>query len=221
MKASTGFTLVELVVALFITAIMFAMGYAALSQTLTGRKQVEEQATRLLAVQTALRVMEQDFELLQPRPVRNLIGGGYQSALSTSQTEATNAALSSSSASPAQTSAALVSFTRGGWANPAGIARSELQRVSYVVNGNKLVRQHWPVLDATSDVAVLERELLDKVDALSFRFMDASHTWQTAWPPAASGLSPLQVMRMRPVAVEITLQLHDWGTLVRIVEVAG
>jgi type II secretory pathway component PulJ len=72
---------VELIVALFISAIMFAFGYRALTQAISSRREVEEQSTRLLALQQAMRIIEQDFELLQPRPVRNLIGDGYQPAI--------------------------------------------------------------------------------------------------------------------------------------------
>src|SRR5450631_3138052 len=61
-----GFTLVELLVALFITAIMFAIGYGAIDQALTGRKNVETQASRLLAIQRTLRMFEQDIGLLHP-----------------------------------------------------------------------------------------------------------------------------------------------------------
>ena len=85
LRLQRGFTLVELLVALFITAIVFAMGYSALSQALTSRKQVDEQATRLSAVQQAMRVIEQDFEMMQPRPVRDLQGSDYLLPLTVNQ----------------------------------------------------------------------------------------------------------------------------------------
>ena len=81
MKRRAGFTLIELLVALFITAIMFTIGYRALDQAFTSRKQIEEQSARLIAVQQAMRTIEQDFELLQPRPVRNVIGDGFLPAV--------------------------------------------------------------------------------------------------------------------------------------------
>src|ERR1019366_2645391 len=84
MGRTAGFTLVELLVALFITAIMFTIGYRALNQAFSSRKEVDEQSARLIAVQQALRTIEQDFELLQPRPVRNLIGDGYLPAFMSS-----------------------------------------------------------------------------------------------------------------------------------------
>jgi general secretion pathway protein J len=221
-----GFTLVELLVALFITAIMFAMGYGAIDQALTGRKAVQAQAARLVAVQHCLNTLEQDIELLAPRPVRNPLGDDYQAAL-----VANSAAVSSfgsgngtsaSASSLVQQATALLSLTRGGWANPAGLPRTELQRVSYLIEDGKLVRYHLPVLDAVGATPTVRRVLLDNVTSLTFRYMDAGHQWSDSWQlNAATGTARAQSLRFRPVAVEITLTLKDWGTLVRLVEVAG
>lgn len=204
-----GFTLVELIVAVLITTILFAMGYGALSQGLNNRKEVEEQAARLNAVQQALRVMEQDIELMQPRPVRDELGNGYQ-----------NAVVGQFALTAKQ--GVTLTFTRGGWANPAGLPRSELQRVNYLLRDGKLIRRHLPVLDATAALPYEERELLDQVEALSFRFMDGGLVWQTTWPtPILLNGPAAELQRARPVAIEITLQLKDWGKLQRIVEIAG
>ena len=208
-----GFTLVELLVALFITAIMFAIGYGALDQALRSRKEIEEQSARLVAVQRAMRVLEQDFELLQPRPVRNAVGDGYQAAVVS--------ATASGSGAPAADGLPVVSLTRGGWSNPAGVTRSELQRVSYVLRDHHLVREHWAVLDPAAGSQPLQRDLLDGVVRLSLRYMDAGHQWQTSWPPTGATATDLRQLRLRPVAVEVTLELEDWGQLVRIIEVAG
>jgi len=224
-RLQCGFTLVELLVALFITAIVFAMGYSALSQALTSRKQVDEQAARLSAVQQALRVIEQDFEMLQPRPVRDLQGSDYLMPLTVNQNAlGGSGSMSSGNALTvaAQQGMALLSLTRGSWANPAGLPRSELQRVSYALREDKLLRQYQPELDTTGAASFEERELLDKVEALSFRYMDASLTWYTVWPtPLVQRLARPDQLRARPVAVEITLTLKDWGKLVRKLEVAG
>ena len=218
-----GFTLIELLVALFITAILFAMGYSALSQALTGRREIEEQSARLTALQQTMRVMEQDLELMQPRPARDLLGNGYESPLVASQNAIGGTAPSTAGGGVAgQQGPALLTFTRGGWANPAGVPRSELQRVSYLVRDGKLVRQHLPVLDTTAATTVVERELIDQVEALSFRFMDESLHWSSVYPTATmQSLPPAALLRSRPVAVEITLKLKDLGVLTRIIEVAG
>jgi general secretion pathway protein J len=227
-----GFTLVELLVALFITAILFAMGYGSLSQALGNRREVEEQSARLTALQQAFRIMEQDIELMQPRPQRDPLGNGYDNPLvagqnmfgsSASSTDSSSAATSSTATSSAALGGLpLLSFTRGGWANPAGLPRAELQRVSYLVRDDRLIRQHQPVLDSTAATPSEERELLDRVEALSFRFMDESLAWSTSWPtPLMQRLPATALMRARPVAIEITLKLKDYGVLTRIIEIAG
>jgi general secretion pathway protein J len=223
---AAGFTLVELLVALFISAILFAMGYGALSQALSNREQVEQQAQRLLAVQLAVRTLEQDLELMQPRPVRDLLGNGYLGPLVYNANALTAQASASAGAGSVryagQLSQSLIQFTRGGWANPAGVPRSELQRVGYLLRDHKLVRQYLPVLDADGTSILQERVLLEDVDAVTLRFMDASLTWQATWPTTLGALGPAQdQLRMRPVAIEVTLKLKDWGTLTRIIEVAG
>jgi general secretion pathway protein J len=228
---SRGFTLIELLVALFITAIMFAIGYRELDQALKSRRELDEQTARLVAIQQAMRIIEQDFELLQPRPVRNLVGDGYLPAITTSQTAANGTVqLSASSNSTTGNLVPIVTFTRGSWTNPVGLQRPEEQRVSYAVSNGTLVREYSAVLDATLDDTVITRTLLDHVQGFSLRFMDAGHNWQTQWPASnvvGTSASPTgataqdPTLRTRPVAVEVTLQLQDWGLIVREIEVAG
>jgi general secretion pathway protein J len=217
--AAGGFTLIELVVALAITAIMFTIGYVELDQAMRSRREVQEQSARLIAIQQAVRTIEQDFELLEPRPVRNLIGDGYLPALTTTPAAGT-IGLDSSSSSTAPTP--VVSFTRAGWTNPVGVQRSELQRVTYALQNGALVREYYPVLDATPQDPVVSHTLIDHVTGFSLRFMDAGHNWQTQWPATAiPGTSAEILLRSRPVAVEVTLQLDDWGLIVRDIEIAG
>jgi general secretion pathway protein J len=250
-----GFTLVELLVALFITAIMFAIGYRGLDQALSSRRELDQQSARLIAVQQAVRTIEQDFELLQPRPVRQPIGDGYLGAVFSAQTDAQNAPLGGSFTAASSTSlgsgtslgstsslgssagggssssggsglndttAPIVTLTRGSWTNPIGLPRSELQRVSYTIENGALVRSYWPVLDATTPIAPVKRTLVEHVKRFSLRYLDAGRTWQTSWPPGTLGTAPVaQTLRLRPVAVELTLELDDWGVVMRYIEVPG
>ncbi len=201
---AAGFTLIELLVALFITAVMFAMGYGALTQATTSRDSLKAQQARLLELQTAVRVLEQDFAQITPRPVRQAVGD-----------EPAQPALQGAAAGTQP----VVALTRGGWANPAGLQRPGLQRVAYLLENGTLRREHWNVLDPTLASTTVRRDLLTHVKAFGIRYLDQYHLWQEQWPPTA--LRQEQVLRQRPVAVEITLDTEEWGKIVRIIEIPG
>ena len=245
MRRAQGFTLIELLVALFITAIMFTIGYRALEQAFRSRQEVEEQSARLIALQQALRVIEQDFELLQPRPIRQLTGDGYLPAIMSSANAGTllgntsstfdGSTSSTSGSGSSSTSATLgmistlnggtlpvVSFTRGGWTNPAGLPRSELQRVSYSIENGALMRSYTPDLDSTFAVVPIKRKLLEHVKNFNLRYMDAGHQWQTQWPVPTQGVGQQDlILRIRPVAVEVTIEFEGIGIVMRHIEIAG
>ena len=133
-----GFTLIELLVALFIAALMFAMGYGAINQALQNRGTIRQHQEKLVALETAMRVMEQDFVQLAPRPVRQPVGDGYLPCLQGGPASETSD--TPDTADTSDSSAPLVVLTRGGWSNSTGVQRSELERVAYVYDDGTLVR---------------------------------------------------------------------------------
>jgi type II secretion system protein J len=57
------------------------------------------------------------------------------------------------------------------------------------------------------------------VKTVTIRYLDQTRQWKDQWPP--EGPQSEQLLRQRPLAVEITLDTEDWGKIVRIVECAG
>jgi general secretion pathway protein J len=208
-RTPSGFTLVELVIALFITAIIFAMGYGAVNQTLAHRGELEEQQARLLAVQTTMRLFAQDFGQIVARPVREPIGDGWQPSVE-----------SSADAKSTGGGQALISLTRSGWANPAGIQRPALQRVTYTFENGTLFREYYPVLDAILGSKMTRREVLKDIRSVNVRYLQGPKQWVDQWPtqPIQSTV-PFGAQRQRPMAIEVTVDLHDWGKIVRLFEI--
>lgn len=205
MRHQRGFTLIEILVASAIAAILAAMAFIAMEEALGNRERIRTAQARLVALQFTMRSLVQDFSQLAPRPVRVPVGEGYE------------AALLARGGSPAQ-----VVFTRAGWSNPAGVQRSSLQRVRYEVRDGVLYRDHWMVLDAQTQPEPIQRALLDQVEAFTIRYMNDARQWQDNWPPPQTGSADeLRFLRWRPIAVEVTLRLTDWGTITRLIEVPG
>ena len=206
MHRKRGFTLLELLVAMFIAAVMFAMGFGAIHQALTGHDAIKDQQAKLLEMQTAMRVLEQDFVQLAPRPIRAPVGYSWLPAL-----------LATTTTQP------IVQLTRAGWTNPNGLQRPGMQRVAYFFDNGTLRREYWTVLDPTQTNTTIKRDLMTHLKSVSFRFMDQSRQWQPQWPPitVAGAFAQEMTLRERPIAVEITLEMEDWGKLVRVLEITG
>jgi general secretion pathway protein J len=138
-----GFTLLELLVAMFITALMLALGYGALTEVIRQRASVSDQQQQLAQLQRAVRTLVQDFAQLSARPVRDVLGRGVEPALRADRrgTE-------------------LVALTRGGRIIPPGTQQPTLQRIEYELRDEALVRRVWPALERTQSSTPRQRVLL-------------------------------------------------------------
>ncbi len=198
-----GFTLLEILIAVAIFVLVGAMAMGGYNELVTQSQILESNNARSRAVQAAVQRMVQDFATLEPRPVREPLGESYQPALRADAR-----------------SQLLAELTHSGWSNPAGVPRSTLQRVAYRIDEEgRLRREYWYVLDRTLSGEPVSTVLVDKVERVEFRFMDSNGRWHEQWPPL--GYSAPDAQRFRPTAVEITLELEDWGEIKRLVEVAG
>lgn len=186
---SGGFTLLEVLVALAIFAVLGVMAYGGLETVLDTRTQVEAKAARLAALQMVYSRMEQDIQQTVPRTIRDnygdprpaLIGGtGQQPSLE---------------------------LTRGGWTNPTGELRSTLQRVAYGLESGRLVRLSWMVLDRAPDSKPYKQVMLDGVKEFRVRFLAQNGVWSDSWPPLGVPNGQL------PLAVQVTLGLGGARTL--------
>jgi general secretion pathway protein J len=110
-------------------------------------------------------------------------------------------------------------FSRGGWANPAGLARGTVLRVAYDWEEDKLVRWHWSVMDRTLSTPPVRTEILEGVTNVEVRFLDTGGEWHLEWPPV-DRRGP-QSLTERPRAVEFAIELEDFGRVFRLVETSG
>jgi general secretion pathway protein J len=244
--SSRGFTLIEILVALLILGIMAALGYGTYRAARISGERTEDALKRSREIELGMRVMEQDFAESVPRPVRDILGSGQLAALRGTGGVGTltplpsslsgGSTLGSASTSSASTGmsfnsgsglgsitttgvASMVDVTRAGWSNTAGQQRGTLQRVSYSLVDDVLKRSYQIHLDAVQGTTPVVQDLLTRVKAVQFRYLDTNQVWQGQWPPP--GLQGQDSFWMRPVAVEIIVEFKDWGRIRRLIEVAG
>lgn len=200
-RRTNAFTLIEVLVAMAVFALVAALAYGTLNQTLLSAELLSDRMDRLQALQRAVRLLTDDLQQLTPRPIRDELGDNYGPALNTSF----------------QTGFAL-ELTRGGWSNPMVLPRSTQQRAAYRIEDNELVRYHWNVLDRTLSNEPIVVTLLDGVESLQFRFYRSDEDFVDQWP-ATNTTGPPNV-RSRPRAVEFILTTEDEGEIMRLIEVA-
>lgn len=200
-RQQAGFTLIEVLVAIAIFAIMSAIAYGALGQTLSSAEILGERMDRLQSIQRAVRQLDSDFMQLAARPVRKDLGDTFSPALEANAL-----------------SGIALELTRGGWSNPTALPRGTQQRVAYVVEDEALLRYYWTALDRSYTNEPLVVSLVDGVDSLQIRFMLDNGEWSDQWPPQAN--APGASLSARPRAVEIVLRLINEGDITRLVEVS-
>lgn len=193
-----GFTLLELLIASIIFAIMAIMAYGGLDNVLSNSQASQKALSRLQQIQQSISIISRDFSQLVPRAVRDEYGN-IQPALSTAN-DIDN----------------LVEFTRGGRPNPANLLRSTLVRVAYQFDEDKLVRLQWPQLDNAPGTEAKKTTLIDNLEDVSIRFLDENAEWQEDWPPANTGASISNTLAKQPLAIEVVLNLSDWGEIRRL-----
>ncbi len=196
-RAISGFTLLELLVALAVFTVMSAMAYGGLSSLLNTRETVERKGEALTRLQMTFSRLAADVEQALNRGSND--GGGFERPPMTGGEGMSH----------------FLAFTRGGRSNPQNRPRSALQRIAYVLEDETIKRHAWHHVDHLVGEEPLTATLLDGVQGLEIRFLSSGLTWYPYWPPdpEKKDTSPL------PRAVEITLEIQGWGNLRRLFEV--
>ena len=196
-RRQRGFTLLELLIASIIFAIMAIMAYGGLANVMDNSKASERALKRLQQIQQSISVISRDFTQLVPRTIRDEYGNIKPALLAGNNIDN------------------LVEFTRGGRVNPANLLRSTLLRVAYQFDDEKLVRLQWPQLDRAPGITPKKTTLIDDVDEVSLRFLDQNGKWSEQWPPLNSA-TDTGGNSAELFAIEIILKLNDWGEIRRL-----
>ncbi|MGE0486272.1 MAG: type II secretion system minor pseudopilin GspJ [Gammaproteobacteria bacterium] len=188
-----GFTLLELLVAVALFALVAGMAYPGITRMLVNRQAIDNVQARLGAAMLGIGLLEQDISHAAARPVRDELGdaiaamrGGVDGVLF----ECTRRV------------APLSGFDDG----------SGLARIDYVWGNGRLLRREWAALDRAQATPFDERVVFEGVNAVSFEFFDGG-AWQPFWPPGAGALDHERL----PLGVRVALELDGGARLTRVV----
>jgi general secretion pathway protein J len=192
-KRAVGFTLVELLVALAIFAIMSGFAFRALNSMLESREALAKESRKWRDIALFVGRVERDLAAVLPR-------------IATGAGELKLAPLSSA----LDTSATGLALTRSGHMLSGNISAAP-QRVGYRMREGRVERLAWAGVDAAPRDEPQPTPVLGDVGSLAFRFMDPkSAEWRPDWGLPGNASASL------PAAVEMTLVLASGERIVRL-----
>ena len=191
-----GFTLVEMLVALAVFAVIGLMSNQLLTQIIGLGELTQVRGERLVEVQRAIEILRRDIQQLVHRSVRDEFGDSHP-GFEIDQF-------------------GLLQLTRRGWANPLGQRRSELQRVAYAWKDGVLFRLYWPVLDRARDSLPIRQMLLNDVTDWEVLAFDVAGVEHRFWPPESLEEDTPAAGENALAGVIVRLTLPPYGNIERL-----
>lgn len=196
-----GFTLTEMLVALFILSILAVAGGNLLLRSTDAGRQIRDRDATIRALDIAQAFIRDDLESMISRAAQTPGAYGGPHTLVGGDTGRAGA---------------LLTFVRNGWINPEGMSpRSNLQTVRYqLTEKGELVREAWLRPDPVPSTPMTRRVLLEGVEAVDLTFWrgnEPSRYWDGKSDTSGEVL---------PDLVEIRISLANGRTLT-IASLAG
>ncbi len=198
-KTTHGFTLLEILVAVSIFSIMSITALTGIKAIMDSQEITNKVSAQVKSLQSTLFYLDRDLRYAIERNIRDEFGDS-QPALKADNTGAQGLAL-----------------TRIGASKPQGLKRSSLVRVRYWLKDDTLIRSQYKSLDRAGEGESLDRNLVNQIEELEFRFLGQKNEWSTFWPP----IDPVSNQRALPKAIEITLTHEKMGKIMRLFPLPG
>ncbi len=195
-QRNLGFTLIEIMVAMAIMALISIGAISILNKATESNDRIKINGDRLNSLQRAFLTISNDIQQLTNRVARDEFGDPLPSMKSDQQS-----------------SAPYVRFTRLGRRNPALLPRSNLEHLAYLLEDKVLYRQSYNYVDGMIEEHSLKRPLIDKVESFSLQFFDGEQ-WHDFWP-INEGDEKFEP-GLLPIAVKLNIELSDQGSLERL-----
>ena len=176
-----GFTLLELLVAIAVFALMAAIAYGGLNSVMRQSEIVAGEADRLVSFQQGLQRLRHDLTFAIDRPVRDSMGSPSPAFVGTDR------------------EGIILAFSRLGAENPWLAPRGQVERVEWRVSEGRLQRRASAPVDGITVAEDAGWRTLLTVEDFDARFFDDNDRAYPQWPPANRPEATL------PHAVELLL----------------
>jgi general secretion pathway protein J len=188
-----GFTLVELLVAMAVLAVLASVSFRGLSSILDAEAHVQSETRRWNDVAVAIAHMSRDLSLAVPRTVRDNAGHVRAAIIIGSAPDGTQGQLQ---------------VTRLGDGDGAS-SQGDLRRIEYRLRAGTLEYLVWPAPDLAPGAAPSVSPVLENVAGLELRALGQDGTWSSAWPAG-------QQANTLPRALEARIELASGERITRL-----
>lgn len=222
--SESGFTLLEMMIAIAILAVLFSMVYSAINSAVNARAANQEASERLVNIHRGLSIIEQDAQNIIARfsQFPNELWSASLEYFNTQEGE-------------------VLSFSRHGWPITLNQNASDLARVSYDLQVEerqtgktttyKLYRVYWRNIDSLTKEPTRRRVILRGIKSVQFKFLDENLNWVQTWPNEEAALnaaasstidvdsgveSDVALFRRLPRAFEMILDMQGFGKIRRV-----
>ncbi len=194
MKQRNGFTLIEMLIALTLFAMLAGAAVMLLRFSVDAELASRNRLDVLAGMRRFHAVWQADMAQAVKRTTRDATGA-FRPAFETGISDEPGV---------------LLRMVRSGWTNHEGAPRASIQKVAYRLAGGRLERAGYAMVDGAQ--AETPAVLLDDVRAISLRYRDDAGLWLDSWQP--------QTLNKLPIAIEMTIQFER-GEPLRIVSLLG
>ena len=193
-----GLTLLEMLVAIAVFALLSVMTFVALDQILRVRDRVTDERRFWTGLAMCFAQLHDDLSQARPRTIIDDDGQTLAAFIVRPQDMRTR-------------DAPELELTRGGVLVVGNAMSSDLERVGYALRHHVLWRMSWPVLDRAPDTVPVKEAVLHNVTRFRVHVFTPEKLWSDIWPPLPVAASVTTVVNPLPRGVEVNLSVRGRG----------
>ncbi len=179
-----GFTLIEILIALLIFAILGVLIAFGLQNAINANSHADKANTRIQKIEIAEALLRRDISHIIDRPILDVDGSTIAAVILQDQT---------------------LEFT---------LRASNLQHIRYQVKNGHLYRYIWPILDRVLAVKPSKIDLLEGITKCKLTAIDQQNQSKNSWPIKETSFAITYTLKSNlPKAIQVQFNLEHEGRI--------